>query len=138
MATALLQWAESGEGARVLQDCDIASNRGAHVRSDIVLVRKDRSGIIGKTKLYGAPDLAIEIACACRASAALRSKKRIYSGLEIRELWILYPDSETVDVLTWTEIGYLAIGRYTKSDRMSSPLLHRDRIRLREIFLKDE
>ena len=134
LAGALLRSGGDRESARVVQDCEIAFDHGANVRPGIILVRKNRIGIIGKRKLHGAPDLAVEIACECSAPEVLRIKKRIYSELKVQELWIVYPRSETVTVLAWSEIGYVVIGRYGRSDRIRSLLLHGSRIALRGIF----
>jgi Uma2 family endonuclease len=138
MAAALLRYAEDRESARVLQHCDIAFDYGAIVRPDIVLVRKNRIGIIGKRKLHGPPDLAVEIACECSAPEVLRTKKKIYSELKVQEFWIVHPESETVEVLAWTEIGYAVTGRYGRSDRIRSPLVDGRRIPLCKIFRMDE
>jgi Uma2 family endonuclease len=137
MAAALLRYAEGREGTRVLQDCDIAFDHGARVRPEIAVVRKHRIGIIGKRKLHGAPDLAIEIACECSAREMLRTKKRIYAELAVQEFWIVYPESEKVEVLAWSEIGYVVIGRYGRSDRIRSPLLPDIKIPLCGIFCRD-
>jgi Uma2 family endonuclease len=137
MASAILRYAEAQQGARVLQDCDIAFDHGANVRPDIAVVRKHRRGIIGPRKLHGAPDLAIEIACKRRAPEILRRKKRIYSESAVQELWIVYPESETVEVLAWSEIGYVVTGRYRRSDRIRSHLLPEMKIPLCGIFRRD-
>lgn len=136
-AASLLRYAEKRQGARVLQDCDVAFENGDYVRSGIVFVREHRRGIIGKRKMHGAPDLAVEIACECSARE-LRTKKRIYSELKVREIWIVYPESETVKVLAWTEAGYVVIGRYGRSARIRSPLLPDLILPLSGIFRRDE
>ena len=134
MAAALLRCAKHRKGVRVLQDCCIAFDHGTDVRPCIALVGKHRRGIIGKRKLHGAQDLAIEILCGGSTPDTLRTKKRIYSELKVQELWVVYPESETVEALAWTEIGYAVAGRYGKSERICSRVLHGSRISLRGIF----
>jgi Uma2 family endonuclease len=130
--------AEKVCGTRVLQDCDIAYDQGAEVRPDIVLVRKHRRGIIGKNKVYGTPDVVIEIACECGAREALRRKRQIYSVLEVQEFWVVYPESEMVEVLVWTEIGHVLVGRYGKSDEVCSLSFPGISLPLCEIFQTNE
>ena len=137
MAAALLRYAEKRQGARVLQDCAISFDHSTQVRPDIVLVRENRSGIVGRRKVHGAPDLAVEIACGCNARD-LRAKQRIYSTLEIREVWVVDPESEKVDVLAWTEAGYALIGKYRRSGRICSPLLPDLKLPLRAIFRREK
>jgi Uma2 family endonuclease len=137
MAAALLRYAEKRQGARVLQDCDIAFDNGACVRPDIVLVREHRIGIIGRRSVHGAPDLAVEIACESSARE-LRAKMRIYAALEVREVWLVSPESETVEVLAWTEAGYVILGRYGRCNRIRSRLLPDMKLPLWGIFRRDE
>ena len=137
MAAELLRYAEKREGAKVLQDCAIPFANLTHVRPHIALVREHRRGIIGKKKMHGAPDLAVEIACECNARE-LRSKKRTYSALEVREVWIVNPESERVEVLAWTEAGYAVIGRYGRSGRICSPLLPDMKLPLAGIFPREK
>ena len=135
MAAALLRHAQHRKLGQVFQaPCDVVFDRECVMQPDIVFVQKGRSGLIGKMSLRGAPDLIIEILSQNTREKDLRTKRKIYSRFEVKEYWTVDPDSETVEVLLWSELGYASSGVYGKSDCLSSPALPKLRLPLRNIF----
>jgi Uma2 family endonuclease len=104
------------------------------VQPDILFVRKERAGIIGEMNLQGAPDLVIEILSAGTRSKDLDLKRKIYAGFGVQEYWIVDPELATVEVLVWSELGYITAGVCGRSDRLSSPLLPDLNVPLSEVF----
>ncbi len=104
------------------------------VQPDIIFVRKERAHLIDEANLKGPPDLAVEILSPATRSKDAELKRKIYSGFGIREYWLVDPDAETVEILLWSETGYIAGGTRTKSDTLTSPLLPDLRLPLSEIF----
>ncbi len=111
----------------VLSECNI-------LQPDILFVRKERTGLIGKLNLRAAPDLVIEILSEASWCKDMGMKKRIYSRYHIPEYWIVDPKSETVELLLWSELGYITAGAYGIEDRLSSPLLHDFGFPLHHVF----
>jgi Uma2 family endonuclease len=114
--------------------CDVILSEANVVQPDILFVRKERSGIIGEANLKGAPDLIIEILSPATRSKDLELKRKTYARFGVQEYWIVDPDAETVEVLAWSETGYVTAGSYVKSDCLSSTLLSDLKLALTEVF----
>ncbi len=135
IAAALLWHAQHRQLGQVLQaPCDVIFSRDCVMQPDIVFVQKGRSGLIGKMSLRGAPDLIVEILSQNTREKDLRTKRNVYSRFEVKEYWTVDPDSETVEVLLWSELGYASGGVYGRPDCLSSPALPKFRLPLRNIF----
>jgi Uma2 family endonuclease len=104
------------------------------VLPDIFLLRKTRMGIIQGGKALGAPDLIIEIATANGRVADLTAKRRLYAQHGIPEYWIVSPSARRVEVLIWSEVGYVRAKPRVATECILSPLLPMLRIPLGEIF----
>lgn len=104
------------------------------VQPDILFVEKSRSVLIGEPNLRGTPDLVVEILSAGSRKKDSEVKRKIYARFGVREYWIVDPDAETIEVLLWSEIGYVTHRVFSKCDSLSSPLLPELRIKLSEIF----
>ncbi len=114
--------------------CDVVLSEENVLQPDILIVRKNRAGVIGELNLKGAPDLAVEILSPGSRSKDLELKRKIYARFEVQEYWIVDPDAETIEVLVWVESGYATAGAYAKSDSISSPLFPNLTLPLSEIF----
>jgi Uma2 family endonuclease len=122
-ASLLLRYVEAHNLGHVLHaPCDVILSRGTIVQPDICFVRKNRTGIIFDQYLRGIPDLAIEISPHdCRTKIAL-PLKGILSRHGVREFWDIDYIKGTVEILMWSELGYVSAGRYGSSDRLTSSL----------------
>ena len=135
MAAALLHHVESANLGHVLHaPCDVFLYRETMIRPDILFVRKNRSGIIGKKYLYGMPDLVVEILPHSHRTTDFQAKKRVCSCYGVQEFWTVDFANERVETLLWCELGYVSAGNYGKSDRLSSPLLPNLNLPLSRIF----
>lgn len=134
IAAALLHYAPGKKPACVLhapRGIVLANN---FIQPDILFISPERSGIVGKACLLGAPDLVVDIMPPGNHERNLRIRKRLYEFFTIPEYWIAHPHASTIDVLVWSEMGYLLTGRYASKDRFFSPLLPGLRLPLRKIF----
>ncbi len=105
------------------------------VQPDILFVRKERAGVITDANLQGAPDLVVEILSPGTRSKDLELKRKAYARFGVQEYWIVDPEADTVEVLLWSESGYVPAGVFTKADRLSSPLLPELNLPLSAIFV---
>jgi Uma2 family endonuclease len=126
----------SGFGTVLEAPCDVLLSGEDIVQPDILFVRKERKGIIGELNIQGSPDLIVEILSPGTRERDLKTKRKIYSKFGILEYWIVDPEAETVEVLVWSEIGYVKAGLYAKWGRISSPLLPNLQVALAEVFQK--
>jgi len=138
IAAALLEYVEDGKHGCVLQaPCGVVLSRKV-IQSDVLFIAKERRGIIGKAGLYAAPDLIVDLLSPRMQERELRVKKRLYAFYEVKEYWIADPEDSTIEVLLWSELGYLSIGKYDKKDRLSSPLLPDLNLPLLRVFGNEE
>jgi Uma2 family endonuclease len=69
----------------------------------------------------------------------LRARRCLYASLEVKEYWIVYPDIFAVEVLIWSELGFVSTGVRLKNDLLCSQLLPKFRLPLSSVFpLEDE
>jgi Uma2 family endonuclease len=135
LEVALIQHTEDkGLGEILHAPYDVIFSEENVVQPDILFVCKERAGIIGEMNLQGAPDLVIEILSAGTRSKDLDLKRKIYAGFGVQEYWIVDPELATVEVLVWSELGYITAGVCGRSDRLSSPLLPDLNVPLSEVF----
>jgi Uma2 family endonuclease len=137
MAAALLHHVESANLGHVLHaPCDVFLSRETVFRPDILFVRNNRRGIIGQKHLCGMPDLVIEVLPHHHQTTDFQAKKRVCSRYGIQEFWAVDFAREKVEILLWSELGYICMGGYSKPDRLSSPLLPNLNLPLSRIFAR--
>ena len=135
LEVALFQHVKNKGLGRVLHaPCDLILSEEDVIQPDILFVCKERAGIIGEMNVRGAPDLVIEILSAGTRSKDMEVKRKIYAGFGVQEYWIVDPEAATTEVLVWSELGYVTVRVYGKSDRLSSPLLPNLNLPLSEVF----
>jgi Uma2 family endonuclease len=124
MASALLRQVDAGNLGHVFQaPFSVVLSRDNVVQPDLLFIRKERSGMVGELSLQGAPDLVIEVLSQATRVRDIRLKKKIYADFEIPEYWIVDPAHETVEVLIWSEMGYVSAGVCRNPDYLNSPLM---------------
>ena len=138
VASALLQHAEAGKLGRVLQaPCGIVLSTRL-IQPDILFIARERRGIIGRANLHAAPDLIVEVLSPDIQEKDLRAKRKLYAFFEIKEYWIVDPATASIEVLVWSELGYVSAGSYGRRDRFISPLLPKLNLPLSNIFETEE
>jgi len=125
---------ETGRGEILPAPCDVVFSEDNVAQPDILFVRKERLGIIGEANIREAPDLVVEILSASTRKKDLEIKRKMYARFGVQEYWIVDPDADTVEVLSWSETGYVSAGVFGRMDRLSSPLLPELDLPLAEIF----
>jgi len=134
-AAALLRHVEIRRLGRVLHaPCNVVLSGDTVIQPDILFVEKKRRGIIGENCLRGAPDLVIEVLSSDASKADIVAKKRVYARFQVPEYWAVDLDNDTVEILLWSELGYVSAGSYAQSDRLASPLLPALDLPLSRIF----
>lgn len=135
IAAAILFHVESKKLGFVLQaPCNVILSRETIVQPDILFISSRRSGLIEEKILRGSPDLVVEIQSEDPHHGDLCTKRKIYSRFEVKEYWIADLRSDTIEVLLWSELGYVNAGIYHNSDRLSSPALPGFRLPLSRVF----
>lgn len=68
---------------------DVVLDAHNTVQPDLLFVSNERSGIIGATKINGAPDLVIEIQSPSNTTQEMAYKKQIYASSGVLEYWVV-------------------------------------------------
>ena len=111
----------------VLSDTDV-------VQPDILFVSEDRSDIITADNVQGAPDLVVEVLSPTTARRDWRIKLDLYSKHEVREYWLVDPQTEIVWVLLPNEGSLEVANIYGEGDTLASSILEGFTLDLNEIF----
>jgi len=69
-------------------------NKNNFVSPDLMVVCQKFEG----PKFYGVPDLIIEIISPSNDPRELQKKFKLYQTLEVKEYWLIYPETETVSI----------------------------------------
>jgi Uma2 family endonuclease len=104
------------------------------LQPDILFISKERMGIITEKNIKGAPDLLVEILSTGTLERDKIVKKSLYEKYGVKEYWIVDPTGKQVEVLTLKEEGFEVSGIFFSDDELTSPLLKKLRISLKEIF----
>jgi Uma2 family endonuclease len=121
--TALIrQVEEKGLGEFFCAPYDVVFSEENVVQPDILFIRKERLSLIGEANLPAAPDLVIEVLSPGTRKKDLAIKRKIYARFGVQEYWIADPDANTVEVLAWSESGYITAGMHGMADRLRSTL----------------
>ena len=135
IASALLRYAEARSLGQVLASpCNVILSEKTVMQPDIAFIKSDRRGLIGKRSLRGAPDLVIDVLSPVIRIKDIQLKKRIYERFKVREYWLVDPDESVVDTMIWSELGYISVCGFGKTDRLSSPLLPNLDLDLSRVF----
>lgn len=96
---------------------------------DIMVVLYREGGYQNEQELMAAPhgevvpDLAVEILSPGETRTSLSAKIEDYRHVGVRELWLVSPEAETVEVLRLNQQGMERIGLYGKGDTVRSEVL---------------
>jgi Uma2 family endonuclease len=104
------------------------------VQPDVSFVRKSRLGIIECTNLIGAPDLIVEVLSHGSRQRDLVVKRKLYAAYGIKEYWIADPYARNIQVLVWSELGYINAGIWKTNIELSSPLMPELKLPLNSVF----
>ena len=111
----------------VLSDTDI-------VQPDILFVSKERSHILTRENVRGAPDLVVEILSPATAERDRTVKLDLYAQHGVKEYWIVDPDAKTITVLLRCESRFEVSGIYREGQSLSSPNLEGFSVALEDVF----
>ena len=87
------------------------------LQPDIVFVRRRRTHIIIKDRIWGAPDLVVEVVSPGTRRRDTSVKRRWYRQYGVREYWIADPVSQSVEVVTRDEATGHVTSRKSKGRR---------------------
>ena len=113
---------------------DVVLSDTTVVEPDILFVSSQRSHIITRENIQGAPDLVVEILDPPTAERDRTVKIDLYAQHGVKEYWIVDPDAKTVMVLLRGESSFEVGGIYGQGETLRSPTLEGFSIEVREVF----
>ena len=115
---------------------DVVLSESDVVQPDLLVVLKERSGIITDKNVRGAPDLVVEIVSETTRRTDEIIKRKLYERHGVREYWIVDPELETAKVYRLGGEGFSPAKHLSMEagDSLASPLLPGLSIPLAEIF----
>lgn len=125
---------ESKLGSLYYAPFDVILSDENVLQPDILFISKEHSSIITKDNVRGAPDLVIEIISPATRNRDREIKGKIYAKYGVKEYWLINPEEQSIEVMTWNEEGFKAIGLYKRGQKLQSALLSGLSLDLQEVF----
>lgn len=125
---------ENSLGSLFAAPTDVVLSRWDVVQPDLLFVGKDREAIITETHIDGAPDLIIEILSPSTASLDQLVKRQLYARHGVRELWLVSPEANTIEVLELHKRAYRRRTLAGRGDTVTSSVLEGLELAVDEVF----
>ena len=114
-------------------DVVLDRDRPLVLQPDILYISRERSAI-AQDKVYGAPDLTVEVFSPGGALFDRTEKSAFYAQYGVREYWLVDPGAETVEVRCLEPQGYETVGPFRRGETLRSILFPDLRLSVDEIF----
>ncbi len=125
---------ERGLGTVVTAPTDVVLSDTDVVQPDVLFVSSQRSHILTRENVRGAPDLVVEILSPATAERDRTTKLDLYAQHGVKEYWMVDPDARTITVLLRGETRFGVAGIYGEGQILRSPTLAEFGVALEEIF----
>jgi Uma2 family endonuclease len=110
------------------------------LQPDLLFVARERTSIVTKANIQGAPDLVVEILSPSNARLDTIRKLPIYAAHGVREYWIVSHDEDRIELLR-LDAATGHFGRpelYLAGDTLTSPLLPGFELPVAALFPADD
>lgn len=136
--TYTLLLALTGKGDVVLSPMDVYLDELNVFQSDVFWVSGDDSlcKLGDDDYWYGAPDLICEVLSPGTARKDRDDKFKVYARTGVRELWLIDPLNEYIEVFIGAEGEFTRQGVYQNGDSFQSPLLDNQTVELKQFFVQ--
>lgn len=115
---------------------DVVLSSGDVVQPDIMYISRARSGIVADANIQGAPDLVVEVLSPSTTEKDRTIKKKLYTRYGVRELWLVSPGGQTVEIFNLESAPEGEPRLYTRIARetVTSEVLKGLQVDLQEVF----
>jgi len=110
---------------------DVVFDEENVLQPDIVYI-SDLSKV--KDRIYGVPDLVVEVASPSTLKRDITDKMKIYERYGVKEYWVVFPSEKTIVVYQLTENGYELFSSAIEKGKVRSKVLEGFEINLEEVF----
>jgi len=110
---------------------DVVMSRNDVVQPDVLFVSSERSSVLTKANVQGAPDIAIEVLSDGTRRTDETTKLARYEQFGVREYWLVDPDDDSIRIL---RLSGRKFERIIVGGNITSPLLPGFSLGLRDLF----
>lgn len=104
------------------------------VQPDLIYVAEERKALFSQRGLEGAPDLVVEILSPSTRARDVGAKRSIYARFGVRELWLVDPERDAVDVFHLTGRDLALVASQARDGTLRSAVLPELRVDLASVF----
>jgi Uma2 family endonuclease len=102
---------------------DVLLSENDIVVPDLIFISRERSRVVTRKNVQGAPDLIVEILSPSNRSRDEELKRSLYERAAVQEYWLVDPERDVVVVNRRTQAGFNALEAYDSTQTMRTPLL---------------
>ena len=102
---------------------DVVLSRHDVVHPDILFVSRKRRDSPGEKYVDGAPDLVVEVLSPSTEARDRVVKAKRYANVGVREMWLVDPEANTIEVLVNSEEGFRHEAIFGESEIVRSVVL---------------
>ncbi len=114
---------------------DVILSEDIVVQPDIVFISKENLKNIKEGRLFGPPDLVVEVVSPASYYRDRYEKFRIYEEAGIKEYWIVYPGEKAIEVWVSKEGKYELHSIASGEGKVKSKVLKGFEVDLKKIFM---
>ena len=124
----------TGAGEVIQSPMDVILSNETVCQPDLLFIRKERVDQIVRDRVWGAPDLVIEVLSPGTAARDLQTKRHIYARHRIPEYWIVDPKNRTLQRFVLLEVAYGSPETLLPGQTLETPLIPGLELAVGEIF----
>lgn len=113
----------TGAGVIFYAPCDVVLSVHDVVQPDILVVTTEQRAILSDKFVAGAPSLVVEVLSPSTESRDRVAKAKRYAAFGVREMWLVDPAENTIEVLTNEGDGFRRARLYAEIDVVRSTIL---------------
>ncbi|NPB03214.1 MAG: Uma2 family endonuclease, partial [Thermotogae bacterium] len=106
------------------------------VQPDIVFIAKENLKNVKGGRLFGAPDLVVEIVSPQTVRRDTFVKKRLYAEAGVKEYWIVYPEERAIEVWVLKDGEYELHSVAEGEGKVKSEVLKGLEVEVKDVFDK--
>lgn len=112
-------------GEIIFFPCDVFLDETVNaVQPDIIFISSYNSSIVGEDAIHGVPDILFEVLSPGNSQHDLVRKKELYQKFQVKEYWIINPETNETFGFFLKDGKYVDTGRFT--GKIQSTLLHQE------------
>lgn len=120
----LFQFVEAVGLGRVFHaPTDVELAPGDIVQPDVFVLLNANIGQVGEKRVFGGPDLVVEVLSPGTMSNDLHEKRDAYERAQVPEYWIVNPGERVVELLLLENDTYYSLGAFQGDDVLPSRIV---------------